>query len=166
MGLSAYPLFPPSHQSPRYPSDNPLSKRSSYVKSPKDNAKPADEVRSIVLQQKVMPLLRHDGHLASHVSGLGGTFSEAYDGRSYLPDDAEPDPNHLIQPPPDARSGDHPLLTSLKPHLLKVHDQRYHRSIAPLPQSLVNAASEIIDDESDGVLAEPPEGVAQDVAQE
>lgn len=119
--------------------------RQSAGASDSDN-KPADKVQSIVLQQKVLPLLRHDAHLASHVSGVGGNFSEAYDGRSYLPDDAEPDPEHLPQyPPPGARSGDHPILIPIRPHPLRNRGQRHHRLYQPPTMSLLASASKVLD---------------------
>ena len=106
--------------------------------------RPANRVNSIALQQKVLPLLRHDGHIASHVSGLGGGSSEAYDGRSYLPDDAEV-PNHPLDPPAGARSGDNPLLLPLRPHPLRNRGQRYHRLLQKTPASANNKFDELMD---------------------
>ena len=74
----------------------------------------------------ILSVIRHDGHLPSHVSGLGGTFVEAYDGRSYLTDDSEPDPIHLPPCPPGARSGDHPSLETKLPHPLAKRGQTWH----------------------------------------
>ncbi|KAI5118587.1 hypothetical protein M0805_008677 [Coniferiporia weirii] len=89
--------------------------------------------------QKILPLLRHDGHLAPHVSGLGGTFGEAYDGRSYLPDDAEPDPNHVPPAPPGARIGDDPTLAGLRPHPLALRGERWHALMNPPPSTPIPA---------------------------
>lgn len=85
--------------------------------------------------QKVTPLLRHDGHLYPHVSGLGG-LSEAYDGRSYIPDDAELDENHLPRAPPGARFGDHPAIMELRPHPLHVRGETWHAFLQPQPPGM------------------------------
>ena len=123
----------------RTPLDNP-TQPSQAQQSPHPDA---TEVRSVALQQKVLPLLRHDGHLASHVSGLGGTYCEAYDGRSYLPDDAEPDPDHLPPAPPGARSGDNRLILPLRPHPLHVRGQKVHRLMEPPSTAAISIVNEL-----------------------
>ncbi|KAL5485506.1 hypothetical protein ACEPAI_8148 [Sanghuangporus weigelae] len=85
--------------------------------------------------KNVISVMRHDGHLFTHVSGLGGTFVEAYDGRSYLTDDSEQDPVHLPPCPPGARSGDHPALETVLPHPLMKRGQVWHDLINPRPKS-------------------------------
>ncbi|KAL5523468.1 hypothetical protein ACEPAG_7641 [Sanghuangporus baumii] len=85
--------------------------------------------------KNVISVMRHDGHLFTHVSGLGGTFVEAYDGRSYLTDDSEQDPVHLPPCPPGARSGDHPALETVLPHPLMKRGQVWHDLINPRSKS-------------------------------
>ncbi|KAL5528763.1 hypothetical protein ACEPAF_7900 [Sanghuangporus sanghuang] len=85
--------------------------------------------------KNVISVMRHDGHLSTHVSGLGGTFVEPYDGRSYLTDDSEQDPIHLPPCPPGARSGDHPALETVLPHPLMKRGQLWHDLINPSPKS-------------------------------
>lgn len=104
------------------------------------------------LASRLRPIIRHDGHLPHHVSGLGGAFSEAYDGRSYLPDDAEPNPDNVPwYKPPGARMGDNPLLQDIRPHPLKVRGEKWHALVDPNPDERFKTQvikEEVMDDEA------------------
>lgn len=78
--------------------------------------------------KKILNLIRHDGHIHGHISGEGGVCGSAYDGRSYLPDDAEPDEAHIPPPPPGARSGE--KIKHLCPHPMAVRGETW--SVHPL----------------------------------
>jgi len=67
-------------------------------------------------------LIRFDGHLSTNVSGLP---AEAYDGRSYIPDD----PEYIPPAPPGARIGDDPEIP--RPHPMAIPGQEHHMLLAP-----------------------------------
>ncbi|KAH8114034.1 hypothetical protein DFH11DRAFT_1595395 [Phellopilus nigrolimitatus] len=122
--------FFPAHAAHVYP-PVPGAPQTEYNQAYRSPMTPTSPSRASFLLQKIVPLLRHDGHLAHHVSGLGGAHGEAYDGRSYLPDDAEPDPNHVPLEPPGARIGDHPLLKAYRPHPLAIRGETWHTVVNP-----------------------------------
>ncbi|EJD02617.1 uncharacterized protein FOMMEDRAFT_155937 [Fomitiporia mediterranea MF3/22] len=111
------------------------------------------------LNHYVIPVLRHDGHLAPHVSGLGGGFISAYDGRSYLTDDSEPDPEHVPPAPPGARSGDNPVLMRFLPHPMQKRGEIYHQMLNPAPQPQSGKGPPNQDDATERTRAE--DGVNQ-----
>ncbi|KAH8116585.1 hypothetical protein DFH11DRAFT_1220129 [Phellopilus nigrolimitatus] len=125
--------FFPAHAAHAYP-PVPGTPQTEYNQAYRSPITPTSPSRASFLLQKIVPLLRHDGHLAQHVSGLGGAHGEAYDGRSYLPDDAEPDPNHVPPAPPGARIGDHPLLKAYRPHPLAIRGETWHTVVNPAPE--------------------------------
>ncbi|KAH8104384.1 hypothetical protein DFH11DRAFT_1648174 [Phellopilus nigrolimitatus] len=125
--------FFPTHAVHAYPSvlSAPQTEYNQAYRSP---ITPMSPSRASFLIQKIAPLLRHDGHLVQHISGLGGAHGKAYDGRSYLPDDAEPDPSHVPPAPPGARISDHPILKSYRPHPLAIRGEKLHTVINPAPE--------------------------------
>jgi hypothetical protein len=74
----------------------------------------------IIANPHLTQYIGYDGHIDYQVGGYG---NEVYDGRSYIPDDA-----NVPQAPPGARSGDDPSIP--KPHPLNP-DHGYHMLLNP-----------------------------------
>lgn len=112
---------------------------------PSQQSHPHIPTEEEVFRKKMATILRHDGHIASHVSGQGGNFMSAYDGRSYLPDDAEPDifdsltsGRHGPRPPIYTRSGWDPALNGVLPQQMRMDGPRWDWDpmVEPMPEGL------------------------------